>query len=177
VRVAGPRIKLCSCVDSGPFHDASFSPLSDLLPDRCTAELRQLQAELGAPHSFREAGRLLAALLPCSPPNHASVRNRLHRLAEELHTKEAAPTVTPVSDAPNDSEPGIVVVIDGAHIRAAHGYQTRHVDVTVGKVDATGRQSRPFALTSLGTERPLSHPSGLRAVSNRSESTGDSRIG
>jgi len=118
VRVAGPRIKLCSCVDSGPFYDVSFSPLSDLLPDRCTPELRQLQAELGARHSFREAGRLLAALLPCSPPNHASV---------------------------------------GAHIRAAHGYQTRHLDVTVGKVEAAGRQSRRFALAPLGTERPLSY--------------------
>ena len=34
-RVAAPRIKLCSCVDKGPFDHVSFSPLSDFLPDRC----------------------------------------------------------------------------------------------------------------------------------------------
>ena len=27
----------------------------------------------------------------------------------------------------------MMVLIDGAHIRAAHGYQSRHIDVTVGK--------------------------------------------
>jgi hypothetical protein len=27
----------------------------------------------------------------------------------------------------------MIVLIDGVHIRAAPGYQTRHVDVTVGK--------------------------------------------
>jgi len=158
VRVAAPRIKLGSCVDKGPFYDVSFSPLSDLLPGRCTPELRRLQAELGARHSFREAARLLTAFLPCSPPNHASVRNRLHRVAEELHAKEAVPTVTPsVSNSTIESEPGIVVVMDGAHIRAAPGYQTRHLDVNVGKVEASGRPSRRFALAPSGTERPLSH--------------------
>lgn len=79
VRVAAPRIKLCGCVDKGPwpFDDVSFSPLSELLPDRCTPELRRLQAELGARHSFREAARLLGTLLPCSPPSHADVTHIL----------------------------------------------------------------------------------------------------
>jgi len=156
VRVAAPRIKLCVCVDKGPFDDMSFSPLSELLPDRCTPELRRLQAELGARHSLREAARLLGTLLPCSPPNHASVRNRLHRVAEELHAEAVKATETISAPAAETaSDPGIVVAIDGAHIRAAPGYQTRHVDVTVGKVEAAGRPPRPFALAPSGTERPL----------------------
>jgi len=127
VRVAAPRIKLCTCVDKGPFHDVSFSPLSDLLPDRCTPELRRLQADLGARHSFREAARLMTTFLPCSPPSHASVRNRLHWVAEELHDKETNAAVAPsVPDSPSTSDPGIVVVMDGAHVRAVPGYQTRH---------------------------------------------------
>jgi hypothetical protein len=158
VRVAAPRIKLCGCADPGPFGDVSFSPLSDLLPDRCTPELRRLQAELGARHSFREAARLLGMLLPCSPPNHMSVRNRLHRVAGELHAEEARAgsiASAPVAETAA-SDPGIVVAIDGAHVRAAPGYQTRHLDVTVGKVEtATGGPSRRFALVPSGTERPL----------------------
>jgi hypothetical protein len=67
VRVAAPRIRLCACVDKALFEEVSFWPLTDLLPDRCTPELRRLQAELGARHSFREAARILATFLPCSP--------------------------------------------------------------------------------------------------------------
>ena len=156
VRVAAPRIKLCACVDKGPFGGVSFSPLSELLPDRCTPELRRLQAELGARHSFREAARLMSTLLPCSPPNHASVRNRLHRAAGELHAEEAkAVEASPVPEAGTASDLGIVVAIDGAHIRAAPGYQTRHLDVTVGKVEAAGCPPRRFGLAPSGTERPL----------------------
>lgn len=156
VRVAAPRIKLCVCVDKGPFDDVSFSPLSELLPDCCTPELRRLQAELGARHSFREAARLLGMLLPCSPANHASVRNRLHRVAGDLHAKEAKAVETASATAAETaSDPGIIVAIDGAHIRAAPGYQTRHLDVTVGKVEAAGRAPRRFALAPSGTERPL----------------------
>ncbi len=46
-------------------------------------------------------------------------------------------------------------MIDGAHIRAAPGYQTRHVDVTVGKVELSGRQPRRFALAPKGCDHPL----------------------
>ena len=157
VRVAAPRIKLCGCVDKRPFDDVSFSPLSDLLPDRCTPELRRLQAELGARHSFREAARLLSMLLPCSPPNHASVRNRLHRVAAELHAEEAkvANTASAPAIETAASDPGIVVAIDGVHVRAAPGCQTRHLDVIVGKAEAAGCPPRRFALAPSGTERPL----------------------
>jgi hypothetical protein len=49
----------------------------------------------------------------------------------------------------------IVVMIDGAHIRATHGYQSRHVDVTVGKVEVAGLQQRRFALAPKGADHPL----------------------
>lgn len=81
VKVGAPRLKPCTCGDTKDFADLSFAPLSRLLPNRCTPELRRVQAELGARHSFREAARLLAALLPCSRQSHASMRNRLHRIA------------------------------------------------------------------------------------------------
>jgi hypothetical protein len=42
VRVEAPRIRLCTCIDTAPFEEVSFSPLADLLPDRCTPEFRRL---------------------------------------------------------------------------------------------------------------------------------------
>jgi len=150
VEVDAPRISICPCSNEMGFVDLSFSPLADLLPDRCTPELRRVQADLGARHSFREAAQLLSTLLPCSPANHATIRNRTHRIAAEIEAK--APEAPRDVPALNDE---IVVMIDGAHIRAVPGYQSRHLDVTVGKVEVSGRQPRRFALAPKGSDRPL----------------------
>jgi hypothetical protein len=138
--------------------DLSLSPLADVLPERCTAELCQLHAELGARHSFREAGRLLETFMPCSPPNHTSVRNRLHCVSSKIETVETDTPPMPAAPARRRRcKPAeIVVVIDGAHLRAVPGLNSRHVDVTVGKgkVETTARPPRRFALAPAGTEQP-----------------------
>ena len=156
VTVEAPRISICPCSNTMGFVDLSFSSLADLLPDRCTPELRRIQAELGARHSFREAGRLLSTLLPCSPVNHATMRNRTHRVAAEI---EASSNADPTDQALSSKE--IVVMIDGAHIRAVPGHQSRHLDVTVGKVEVAGRKPRRFAFAPKGADRPIDH---LRAA-------------
>jgi hypothetical protein len=130
--------------------DVSWSPLTDLLSDRCTPELRRLQAELSARHSYREAARLLEMLLPCAPANHATMRNRTHRVAADLEAA-APPALDPAHERPTE----IMMAIDGAHIRAAHGYQSRHIDVTVGKIEVEGRPPRRFALAPKGASAPF----------------------
>lgn len=134
------------------FTDVSMPPLIELLPDRCTPEFRRLQAELSARHSYREAARLLTMLLPCEPPNHATMRNRTHQVAAEL---EARTSVRPEPEARSSKDAEMIVLIDGAHIRAAPGYQTRHIDVTVGKIEVPGRAPRRFALAAKGAVSPL----------------------
>jgi hypothetical protein len=149
ITVDAPRISACSCSSQG-FVDVSWSPMTDLLPDRCTPELQRLQAELSARHSYREAARLMEMLLPCSRANHATMRNRTHRVAGDL---EAA---APLAPEPAHERPAeMVMAIDGAHIRAAYGYQSRHIDVTVGKVEVEGRLPRRFALAPKGASAPL----------------------
>jgi hypothetical protein len=158
VRVDAPRIRLCACIDKVPFEDVSFSPLADLLPDRCTPEFRRLQAELGARHSFREAARLLAAFLPCSPPNHASIRNRLHRVAAAVENAEisSAPPSHGSSRANDGSEDDIIVLIDGAHIRAAPGHQTRHGTVKLlGVAACWARRARGGAADHAAAVTPV----------------------
>ncbi len=145
-----PRISICPCSNAMGFVDLSFSPLAGLLPDRCAPELRRIQAGLGGRHSFREAGRLLSQLLPCSLVNRAKIRNRTHRVAAEI---EASSTADPAD--PSLSRKETVVMIDGAHIRAVPGHQSRHLDVTVGKVEVAGRKLCRFAFVPKGTDHPL----------------------
>lgn len=156
ITVDAPRISVCSCRNTWGFADVSQSSLAELLPDRCTPELRRLQAELSARHSYREAARLLSTLLPCDPVSHATMRNRTHGVAADLERKViACPKLEPEADPPDE----MLVPIDGAHIRATHGYQSRHLDVTVGKIEVTGNPPRRFALAPRGA---ASSPATLR---------------
>jgi len=128
--------------------------------------LRRVQADLGARHSFREAAQLLSTLLPCSPTNHATIRNRTHRVAAEIEAKAL--------DAPKDRPAvnnEIVIMIDGAHTRAAPGYQSRHVDVTVGKVEVSGRPPHGRDAPKFGVRgcRGKGRRCGFGALAGRSE--------
>jgi hypothetical protein len=108
--------------------------------------------DLGARYSFREAAQLLSTLLPCSPTDHATIRHRTHHVAAAIEAK--APEAPKDVPASNDE---MIVMIDGAHIRSAPGYQSRHLDITVGKVEVTGRRPRRFALAPKGSDHRL-HP-------------------
>jgi hypothetical protein len=107
-------------------------------------------AELGARHSFQEAGQLLSKLLPRLPTNHTTIRNRTHRAATEI---EASSDADPGNPSPSSKE--IVVISDGAHIRAVPGHQSRHLDVKVGKVEVAGLKPRRFAFAPEGADRPF----------------------
>ncbi len=84
VEVEAPRIRVCCCRVSAAMPEVAFSPVCALLTARCTPELERVQAELGARTAFREAARVLEALLPVSSANHESVRLRTHAVAVHL---------------------------------------------------------------------------------------------
>ena len=75
VEVEAPRFRVCRCRPLAPTAAVTLSPVCALLTARCTPELERVQAELGARTSFREAARILEALLPAPPANHEGVRS------------------------------------------------------------------------------------------------------
>lgn len=114
-----------------------------LLHARATPELVRVQAELGARLSFREAARVMGLLLPTgTAANHTGVRRRLVRTAGRLQARDDA---SPHRMSLARGSP-IVVSLDGAHIRAVPGYQTRHFEVVTGCVEAEDRPARHFAV-------------------------------
>ena len=130
IEIEAPRLKLCPCRQGAGQSGATVSPVRELLRGaRCTPELERVQAELGARTSFREAARILTALLPVGTANHAGVRNRTHAVGQR---RDAADPPRGVIPGPVPDE--IVVALDGAYVRAAPGYQTRHFEVILGKV-------------------------------------------
>ena len=149
VEVEAPRFKVCRCGPSAPVLETrTFSPVCALLTARCTPELERVQAELGARTSFRDAARILEALLPVSPANHESLRARTHAVTLQLETadRRAAAEVMAIRDAPakaaasDASRP--VVMLDGAYIRAVPGHQVRNFEAICGKVEVPSFHAR-----------------------------------
>jgi hypothetical protein len=110
---------------------------------RATPELVRVQAELGARLSFREAARVIGLFLPSGiGANHMTVRRRLAEIADRVETRDHA---SPHRMSLSQGGP-LIVSLDGAHIRAIPGFQTRHFEVITGRVDARGRRARHFAV-------------------------------
>jgi hypothetical protein len=150
VRVKAARLRRCSCdARSAAMPGGPISPLAYFFPDRATPELQRLHAELGSRHSFREAARLMKSFLPCHPPHHTTVRDRLGRVAAGLEKSRRA------SGDPAEALPkgGLTVFLDGAHIRCRPEYQQRHLDLVVGKVESRN-MCRRFGLVANATASP-----------------------
>ena len=136
-----------------------MSPVRDLLPARSTPELERVQAELGARTSFREAARVLEALLPVSPANHEGVRTRTHAVALRLEAvdRQTAAAAMPGNDGPaaaGSDASSCTVMLDGAYVRAVPGHQVRRFEAVCGKVERAGHDPRRFALVRSVAERP-----------------------
>jgi hypothetical protein len=155
VDVEAPRFRVCQCRLPTPAAAGTSSPVCALLIARRTPELERVQAELGARTSFREAARILEALLPASPANHEGVRARTHAVALRLEAadRQAAAAVA-VGDTAAAGASRPIVMLDGAHVRAAPGHQVRNFEVICGKVEHEGHAIRRFALVRSVTEQP-----------------------
>lgn len=140
-----PRRRKCSCRAGG---GGSLLRLAQVFRDRATPELKTLQAELGARHSFREAARILETFLPCAKQYNTTVRNRLGKVAKDI-TDADPPVCETLSSRP------LTVFIDGAHIRCRPENQKRHLDVVVGKIE-TYDMCRRFGLAPQAVTSPAS---------------------
>ncbi len=152
VTVEAPRVRMCMCGLPGyPTLKVAHSPLTRILPDHATPELRRLQAEMGARHSFREAAKLLNELTPCARQNHATIRNRLATIAEDLADREC-PAATEADQHSNPSD--VTVFLDSAYVRSRPEYQRRNFEIIVGSIESKRQEKRRFGLSVIGADDP-----------------------
>ncbi|WP_292277525.1 hypothetical protein [Mesorhizobium sp.] len=131
----------------------------DPVEGQSNAGTERIQAELGSRLSFREAARVLVCARS-APHNHRTVVNRLAKVADQIEKRDVA---SPYRISRADGSP-ISVFIDGAYIRAVPGYQSRHFEITMGRVVAKGRPSRQFAAApNVATGKHAAVRAALRA--------------
>jgi hypothetical protein len=123
------------------------SPVSELLSERVSPELRHLQAQLAAQLPYRQAAALLEELLPeTGGLNYATTRNRTlavgKLIEEEIRREIDHPRVIP--------EPAerMVVGIDGAFVKAGHTRpgQRHQFEILTGRVETSQRDGEAFAV-------------------------------
>jgi hypothetical protein len=123
------------------------SPVSELLPERASPELRHLQAQLAAQLPYRQAAALLEELLPQTGGlNYATTRNRTlavgKRIEEEIRAEIDHPR-----DVPEPAE-RMVVGIDGAFVKAGHTRpgQRHQFEILTGRVETAQPVGEAFAV-------------------------------
>jgi hypothetical protein len=136
VHVRAPRFRACRRC---PGAKACTFPVSQLLPDRVTPELRHLQVTLGARMPYRQAATVLREFLPESHGfNHVTTRNRtlaVGRAIDEELCREIAQNTAP--PAPADQ---LRLGIDGAFVKAKRTTGRIHFEVLTGRIESAGQR-------------------------------------
>ena len=114
------------------------SPVSELLPEQVSPELRHLQAQLAAQLPYRQAAALLEELLPeTGGLNYATTRNRTLAVGRRIEEKIRG-EIDHLRVVPEPAE-RMVVGIDGALVKAGHTRpgQRHQFEILTGRVEAS----------------------------------------
>ena len=108
VDVEAPRYRICRCRLPPCVDEATFSPVSELFPGRCTPELERIQAEVGSayvvPRGRPDLGDVAACITsrPCQRPQSAP----LHRSAARGRRRHASNRAGEACQARDRRRPG-----------------------------------------------------------------------
>jgi hypothetical protein len=123
----------------------TLNPLSELLPDRVTAELQHLQVSLGARMPYRKAASILREFLPpAAGANHVTVRNRVLAMGKHIGGEDAEDAA--VVGLPERPAKEMVVGIDGAFVKGRQRPASHGLEIVTGCVEADGGRPRIFAV-------------------------------
>src|ERR1700739_4276597 len=141
-----PRFEPCRCAVP---RRQTGSPVSEIMPDRCTPEYERVVAKMGASLPYRRARTLLSELLPLDDiPSVETARQRTTRVGARLE-KEAA-TSAKVGEPTSLETEAIAVSIDGGHVRSVRHYQVRSFEVLLAQV--TNNHGKQIVCSSVPAE-------------------------
>lgn len=130
VPVRAPRFTPCRCAVT---CRRTLSPVTEIMPDRCTPEYERVIAKMGAVLPYRRARTLLSEFLPLDTPQTVeTTRQRTLRVGARLEQEAVAAVV--VVSKPAAAAKSIALSIDGGHVRAARQYQGRSFEVLLAQV-------------------------------------------
>jgi hypothetical protein len=157
VNVSAPRFEPCRCAVT---CRQTLSPVSEIMPDRCTPEYERIVAKMGASLPYRRARTLLAEFLPLDDiPSVETARQRTIGVGARLE-KAALGCGKTAGPSPVEAET-IALSIDGGHVRSIREYQVRSFEVLLAQV--TNNEGKQIVFSSVPAEA-ISQQTELRGV-------------
>ena len=145
VEVRAPRFGPCRC---GVACRRSITPVSEIMPDRCTPEYERVVAAMGAALPYRRALALLEEFFPLGDaPAVETTRQRTLQVGARLERATLAASQLPATALEASS---IALAIDGGHVRSVRSYQVRSFEVLVAQVN--GDEGRSVVFSSVPAE-------------------------
>ena len=127
VEVRAPRFGPCPCSES---RRETLSPVTEIMPDRCTPEYERTVGDMGATMPYRRARSLMDQLFPLGEvPTVETIRRRTLRVGARLECQAAAP----LRSTPEATAKAITLSIDSGHVRSVRSYQARSFEVIVAQ--------------------------------------------
>ncbi len=132
------RIVCCPC-ETPLQMEYPYSPMTEFIPERATAELLSLEARLSAQMPYRQVVTMMREFLPARATlNHVTVRNRALRVGARIEA------VQPVACRAPKEETEWTLTIDGGFVRGRRT-ECSSFEVLTGRLSASGQTSRVFA--------------------------------
>jgi hypothetical protein len=144
VEVRAPRFEPCRCSVT---VRTTISPVTEIMPDRCTPEYERVLAKLGALLPYRRARALLEDFFSLGDlPAIDTIQQRTLQVGARLERGSiVAPAIAPAAEAET-----ITLSIDSGHVRAVRSYQVRTFEVFVAQ--ASNDDGKPIAFSSVPVE-------------------------
>ena len=136
-----------------------LSPVTEIMPDRCTPEYERVLAEFGALLPYRHARALLETFFPVGDlPTIDTIQRRALQVGARLE-REAIVRPTPLPP-PADAET-IALSIDSGHVRAVRNYQVRTFEVFVAQARNDDGEQIVFSSVPVEADRQTQQPRGV----------------
>ena len=159
VNVSAPRFQPCRCAVA---RRQTLSPVSEIMPDRCTPEYERVVAKMGASLPYRRARTLLSEFLPLDDiPSVETARQRTIRVGARLEKEAVTVTSAKVGEPSSVGTKSIALSIDGGHVRSVRHYQMRSFEVLLAQV--TNDDGKQIVFSSVPAEA-MSQEDQLRGV-------------
>jgi hypothetical protein len=155
VAVRAPRFGPCRCSVT---LCTTLSPVTEIMPDRCTPEYERVLAKLGALLPYRRARALLEDFFSIGdPPAIDTIQQRTLQVGARLEREAiAAPRSVPAAEAET-----ITLSIDSGHVRAVRSYQVRTFEVFVAQISNDDGKQIAFSSVAVEADRQTQQLRGV----------------
>ena len=160
LRLLSPRWHHCPC---RPQERQTFSPLTELLPERTTPELLYLEAKFAGLMSYGLSAKLLGELLPLGRTLHTTaLRRQVQATAQRLEEELGPEQVMFIEGCPRDwaelpiPDLPLTVGLDGGYVHACDQRSRREgwFEVIAGKSMPAEGEAKCFGFVQTSDTKP-----------------------